>query len=120
MMTLVDTSVWVDHLRRGNPDLSALLSEGAVYCHPFTIGELACGNLSGRNEILGLLSALPSARVAEHDEVLHLLSTRRLHGRGLRWVDAHFVASALMTVCPLWTLDTELLRAARSLGVAAR
>jgi predicted nucleic acid-binding protein len=117
MMIVVDTSVWVDHLRRGNDELAALLNEGAVLCHPLVIGELACGNLTNRNELLGLLSALPRARMAEHDEVLHLLSSRRLYGRGLGWIDVHLLASALMSKCPLWTLDNALKQAARSLKI---
>ncbi len=115
MMMLVDTSVWIDHLRRGNPQLAALLNEGGVLTHPLVIGELACGHLTDRSKILKLLEALPSARVAEHEEVLHLLSSRRLHGRGLGWIDLHLLASALLSRCPLWTLDKPLIAAARSL-----
>lgn len=111
-MVLVDTSVWIDHLRRGNPGLSALLEEGAVLCHPFVIGELACGNLGNRDEVLKLLGELPSVPMAEHDEVLHLLGENRLHGRGLGWVDAHLLASAMLGGFRLWTRDRSLGRAA--------
>jgi predicted nucleic acid-binding protein len=117
-VTLVDTSVWVDHLRRGSLRLSALLDEAQVLCHPFISGELACGNLHNRTEILSLLAALPQAQVAEHEEVLELLSVRRLHGLGLGWVDAHLLASALLSRCPLWTLDKALDTAAIQLGVS--
>jgi len=116
-MILVDTSVWVRHLRSGSERLRALLEEEQVFCHPFVIGELACGMLRNRQEVLSLLKALPQARVAEHEEVLHLLVGRRLHGRGLGWVDAHLLASALLTGCTLWTLDKPLGRAAAALDI---
>lgn len=119
MMVLVDTSVWVDHLRRGNADLAGLLEEQEVLCHPFILGELACGNLRKRAEVLALLAALPGANVAEDGEVLHLLEAKRLHGKGLGWVDAHLVASALLTDSALWTLDKPLQRAATTLRIAA-
>lgn len=116
-MTLVDTSVWVEHLRRGSPRLGALLRDEEVLSHPFVVGELACGNLRNRGEILTLLAALPEARVAEHHEVLHLVESARLFGRGLGWVDAHLLAAALMSRCGLWTLDRPLHRAAVTLGI---
>lgn len=119
-MTLVDTSVWVEHLRRGVPDLGALLERGDVGCHPFVVGELACGNLTRRAETLGLLAALPRVDVAEHDEVLAFVDRERLAGRGLGWVDVHLLASAQLSRAGLWSLDGRLDAAARRLGVAAR
>jgi predicted nucleic acid-binding protein len=107
-MILVDTSVWIDHLRNGNSRLEDLLVDGKVLCHPFVIGELACGNLAKREEILSLLTALPRAGMADNEEVLHLLESRRLYGRGLGWVDVHLLASALLTECGLWTFDKSL------------
>jgi predicted nucleic acid-binding protein len=107
-MVLVDTSVWIDHFRRSHPGLVELLEEGSVLCHPFVVGELACENLRNRDEILELLQALPLAKLAEHDEVLHLLRDRGLFGRGLGWVDAHLLASAMLTEVPIWTLDKSL------------
>jgi len=118
-MILVDTSVWVQHLRKGSERLRSLLDEEQVFCHPFVVGELACGALHNRQEVLSLLRALPQARVAEHEEVLHLLEGRHLHGRGLGWVDAHLVASALLTGCTLWTFDKPLGRVATALSIAA-
>jgi hypothetical protein len=118
-MILVDTSVWVDHLRSGNPHLETLLDEEQALCHPFVIGELACGNLRNRDEILSLLSALPDARMAEHEEVLRLLSEKHLHGQGLGWIDLHLLASARITACSIWTLDLPLRRAATSLKISA-
>ena len=118
-MILVDTSVWVDHLRRGSRELSAILTEGLVVCHPFVIGELACGNMRNRAEILSLLAALPSATVAGHDEAMRLLSGRKLHGKGLGWIDVHILASSLLSGCTLWTKDRALAAAARTLKVDA-
>jgi predicted nucleic acid-binding protein len=116
-MILVDTSVWVEHLRNGSQRLKTLLHNEQVLCHRFVLGELACGMLHQREEILGNLRALPEARVAEHEEVLHLLEARRLYGRGLGWVDANLLASALLSGCTLWTLDKTLRRAAAALCV---
>ena len=116
-MVLVDTSVWIDHLRRGNRGLADLLNRASVLSHPLVIGELACGRLENRDEIFSLLSALPMALVAEHDEVLRLLDDERLYGRGLGWVDVHLLASARLTVCTLWTLDKPLSKAADALDL---
>ena len=116
-MTLVDTSVWVEHLRRGTSRLRDLLEGGLVLCHPFVAGELACGSLRNRVEILSLMAELPHTTVARHDEVLELVDRQRLRGRGLGWIDAHLLASALLTHCPLWTRDRALARAARDLGI---
>jgi predicted nucleic acid-binding protein len=118
-MILADTSVWIDHFRVGNVRLRDLLNEGAVYCHPFVIGELACGHLRKRREILSLLAALPEASVASHGEVLGFLPEHGLHGRGLGWIDAHLLASAMLSKCRLWTLDKHLEKAARMLGVSS-
>lgn len=118
-MILVDTSVWVGHLREGDERLRELLRDGEVLCHPFVVGELACGNLVNRREILALLSALPQARVAEHAEVMHLVEIEGLQGRGLRWVDVHLLASALLTRCPLWTRDKPLKQSAKVLRISA-
>jgi hypothetical protein len=117
-MVLVDTSVWIDHFRRRNSGLTALLEEGAVLCHPFVVGELACGNLQNRKEVLDLLKALPPASLARQDEVLHLLQERRLYGQSLGWIDAHLLASAKLMGCPVWTLDRPLARAAGEINQA--
>ena len=114
-MILVDTSVWVDHLRRGHEALASLLHDAQVLCHPFIIGELACGNLTRRREILSLLAALPQATVANHHEVLTFVQRRRLMGCGIGWIDAHLLASAMLADTPLWTLDKPLAAAARTL-----
>ena len=114
---LVDTSVWIDHLRRGNERLVAHLEAADVEIHPFVIGELACGNLSRRGEILSLLDALPQVTVADHDEALWLLESARLVGSGLGWVDVHLLASARLGRTTLWTLDAGLAECARRLGL---
>ena len=116
-MILVDTSVWIAHLRAGNDRLRALLFDEQVLCHPFVVGELACGTLQKRDEILTMLKALPKAQVLEHEEVLSFLDARRLYGRGIGWVDAHLLASTLLTGCALWTMDKPLRRAATALNV---
>lgn len=117
-MILVDTSVWVEHLRKGHPELAELLFEGRVLCHPFVIGELACGTMTRRDEILSLLGALPKAKVAEHEEALELVSEHGLFGKGLGWVDVHILASASLSECPLFTQDKALHSAAQSLKLA--
>lgn len=118
-MILADTSVWVDHLRKGVPELASLLSDGQVFGHPFVIGELACGNLSNRQELLSLLTVLPPARVATHEEVLRFVTQRKLYGRGLGWIDAHLLASSVLTGCALWTRDRALSAAAARLKLGA-
>jgi predicted nucleic acid-binding protein len=116
---LVDTSVWIDHLRQSDARLGRLLQDGLVLSHPFVIGELACGNLARRSEILEHLRALPSAPVAEHEEVLAFVERRRLMQRGLGWVDVHLLASAVLAGVRLWTADRNLSAAARTLGIDA-
>ena len=117
-MVLVDTSVWVDHLRNGVPLLGDLLRAGEVITHPFVIGELACGNLTNRKEILGLLASLPVAPEASHAETLHLVEARALYGSGIGWVDAHLLAAALLNHTTIWTRDRNLQAAATKLGIA--
>ncbi len=118
-MILVDTSVWIDHLRGDNKTLKHILTGDKVISHPFIIGEIACGNLKNREEILTLLDALPRALIAEENEARHLIETRGLFGKGLGWVDMHLLASARLTGCRLWTLDKSLHRGARILKIAA-
>ena len=117
-MILVDTSVWVDHFRRGSAALVALLERGAVSTHPFVIGELACGHLRARRQILSMLAGLPAVVTLSHDEALHFLQARRLEGHGLGWIDVHLLAAAALADLPLWTLDRRL--AAAQAQVAKR
>lgn len=115
-MILVDTSVWVDHLRTGDTALTGLLDEGHVLVHPFVVGELACGNLRRRGEVLVLLSELPQARHASDHEVLFFIERHRLMGLGIGYVDAHLLASVSLTEAAcLWTRDKRLTNVARRL-----
>jgi predicted nucleic acid-binding protein len=116
-MVLVDTAIWVSHLKKGDAVLKPLLEDGEVLCHPFIIGELACGNLKNRNEILSLLKALPQAKVAGHDEVMKFIEIHSLAGAGLGYVDVHLLASAMLSKSPLWTTDKSLSTAAKKLGL---
>ena len=118
-MILVDTSIWVDHLRSGDDRLREILERGEVLVHPAVIGELACGNLARRDEILAWLQALPRAVAASDDEALATVEMHRLHGLGLGWIDVHLLASALLTRCPLLARDAALAAAAARLGVGA-
>jgi predicted nucleic acid-binding protein len=119
-VVLVDSSVWVDHLRRGNPSLSALLTDSEVACHPFVIGELACGTLNNRAEILSLLQSLPAVPEVAHEELLLFVERHQLLGRGLGLIDAHLLAAARLATIPLWTLDRRLREAATKLDAAFR
>ena len=116
-MLLVDTSVWVEHLRNGTPALEGALNDGQVVCHPFIIGELACGNLKNRSHILSLLDTLPKAQLADHEEVMQFIETNRLMGKGLGYIDIHLLASAVLTNVPLWTLDKRLGKVAALLHI---
>ena len=107
-MVLVDTSVWVRYLREGDPDLEQLLNDGEVMCHPYIVGELACGNLKNRNEVLSLLQLLPPAILANHEEILQFIEENHLMGKGLGYVDVHLSASAVLTGIQMWTYDRRL------------
>ncbi len=116
-MILVDTSVWVDHLRRGDPRLVDLLERSIVIMHPFVVGEIACGSLNDRVSILELLQDLPAAAVAEGDEVLRFIERHALHGKGIGYVDVHLLASIALTErAKIWTRDKKLLLVAEKLG----
>lgn len=115
-MVLVDTSVWVEHFRSGTIGLASSLDDGQIVCHPFIVGELACGNLKNRSQILSLLFTLPSAQVADDEEVMRFIEANRLMGKGLGYIDIHLLASAVLTNVPLWTLDKRLSKAAAALG----
>jgi len=116
-MVLVDTSVWVSHLRDGNVGLERLLNDGEVVCHPFIVGELACGNLKNRDEILTYLQSLPIAILAEDEEVLQFIKNNQLMGKGLGYIDVHLIASAVLTEVHLWTFDKILDKFAKKIGI---
>ena len=118
-MILVDTSIWVDHLRSHLPALGDLLDNAAVLGHPWVTGELALGTMTQRDVILGLLANLPQAAVATPDEVLTMVRVHRLHRRGIGYVEAQLLASTLLTTdARLWTGDRHLAGIAAELGVA--
>lgn len=116
-MILVDTSVWIDHLRNGSSTLKKLLNDGEVLTHPFIIGELACGNLKNRAEVIGLLGELPKAVVAEDVEVLEYAERNHLYGIGIGWIDVHLIASAMLSKATMMTLDKQLGNAAKRLEI---
>lgn len=118
-MILADTSVWINFWRHGNERLARVLTQGQVVVHPFVRGEIALGVIAGRGEVLEHLDSLERPRVAEHAEVLALIERTPLWGRGIGWVDAHLLASAMLDRAELWTLDIRLARVAADLGVAA-
>ncbi|WP_374328668.1 type II toxin-antitoxin system VapC family toxin [Azonexus sp.] len=117
-MILVDTSIWIDHLRQRDERLSKLLNQGRVLAHPFVIGELALGSLQNRVVILGALQDLPQAPVATEGEVLSFIQKNALYGMGIGYIDAHLLAAVrLAPGTALWTRDKRLLAAATSLGL---
>ena len=119
-MILVDTSVWVEHLRHGQPRLAAHLVAAEVVGHPFVLGELALGHLRRRDEILGLLTALPQVEPVSHEEVLEFVARRDLVACGIGWVDVHLLAAAALSGARLWTLDRRLATVAARLELDAR
>jgi predicted nucleic acid-binding protein len=117
-MVLADTNVWINHFRASDAELAAHLKSGFVACHPLIIGELACGMLGNRSEILLLLQALPSSPVVETAELLQFIEDNALMGRGLGYVDIHLLASAIIGNVVLWTYDRRLHKVAAELGVS--
>jgi predicted nucleic acid-binding protein len=118
-MILVDTSVWIDHLRKAVPTLVTALERGAVLIHPFVLSELACGNLKNRDVVLKLLSGLAEAPVATHREALAFIEQRAFMGRGIGYIDVHLLASVLLDgTARLWTHDKHLATLAGGLGLA--
>ncbi|HOS40741.1 MAG TPA: PIN domain-containing protein [Spirochaetota bacterium] len=107
-MLIADTSIWIDHLRYGNQHLSELLQEGRVLGHHFVTGELACGSLKNRKEIISLLQALPQAPIVNEREIVQLIERMSLYGRGIGFVDANLIASAITCGCRIWTYDKKL------------
>ena len=119
-MILVDSSVWIDHLRVANPSLLDLIFDEMVLGHPFVIGELAVGSIASRQEFLSKLSDLPTAMMATDAEVLELIERRSLFNRGIGFLDAHLLASVLLTdSAKLWTFDRRLHSLAEREGCAA-
>ena len=114
---LVDTSVWIDHFRRSHPALVTALDRGDVECHEFVLGELACGSLPRRDEVLTLMRTLPRIAAVSHDEAMALVAERRLWARGLGWIEVNLLAATLVGGVRLWTLDRRLGKVAQDFGV---
>jgi predicted nucleic acid-binding protein len=118
-LILVDTSIWIDHLRGDNAALKRLLNAGGVLTHPFVIGELALGRMRQREIILAALSDLPRAELATDAEVLGFINREGLFGRGVGYIDVHLLASVRLTAgAELWTRDTRLRHVAEDMGLA--
>ena len=118
-MILVDTSVWIDHLRQGDRALADLLERGSVLMHPFVMGEIACGHLKNRSSLLTLLADLPSAAVAQQAEAMAFTDRHALHGKGIGYIDVHLLASTALTLgARLWTRDKRLHAIALEQGLA--
>ena len=117
-MILVDTSVWIDHLHSVNEDLKVLLLSSQVCIHPYILGDLSCGNISNRNEVLSLLRALPRIDAVLDEEVFVLIEDKRLYGKGLGFIDIHLLASALIHHVLIWTKDKSLQRVAKEFGIS--
>jgi hypothetical protein len=117
-MILADTSVWVQHFRRGLPDFAAALQDGQISMHPVVIGELATGNLAQRARTLAALRILPRVKTGTPDECLDFLESNSLYGRGIGWNDLQLLVAARLSGHPLWSLDSRLAEAAEKLDVA--
>ncbi|MGC9344437.1 MAG: type II toxin-antitoxin system VapC family toxin [Bacteroidales bacterium] len=113
----MDTSVWIDHFHYSNEELKDLLHSGQVCLHQFILGELSCGNISNRKEVLSLLEALPKIDTVQDEEVFFLIENMELYGKGLGFIDVHLLASALIHSVTLWTRDKSLHRVAKELGI---
>ncbi|WMS45305.1 type II toxin-antitoxin system VapC family toxin (plasmid) [Acuticoccus sp. MNP-M23] len=118
-MILADTSIWIDHLRAGEPDLKRLLLAEEIVCHPFVIAEIALGSLKGRDKVLGFLDGLAMLPVPEPAEIRQMIEARRLYGRGVGYVDSVLIASCLLRPGTLfWTRDRRLQAVATEIGFA--
>ena len=115
-IVLADTSVWVIHLRKGEKHHIQLLEQGLVVCHPFIIGELACGSLKNRKELLQLLDDLPKVDLLEHSEVMTFIEAHKLMSIGIGYVETHLLGSSLLSNTPLWILDKALMKSANFLN----
>jgi predicted nucleic acid-binding protein len=116
-LILVDTSVWIKHFREGETSLAHLLEQGLVVCHPFIIGELACGGIQNRDEIISLLYHLPSTDILDHSDIMEFIEYRKMMNKGIGYIDVHLLASALVSETPLWTFDRALKKVANQLSI---
>ena len=118
MKVLVDTSIWVDHLRRPEPGVIRLIAVGDLLMHPGVRGELVVGNLPARREMLVALRNLPLLAASEWESVFAFIESNRLYGRGLSWVDTQLLCAVGQARHQLWTRDVALRQAAETLGLA--
>ena len=114
---LVDTSVWIKHLREGDQNLTQLLEQGSVACHPFIIGEIACGGIKNRNEIINLLNDLPSTEILDHADIMGFIENRKIMNKGIGYIDVYLLGSALVSDTPIWTFDKALRKIAIQLSI---
>lgn len=117
-MIIVDTSVWADHLHKGDRAMQLILEAGEVLMHPFVLGEIALGHLKPRNRILSDLASVPMAHVASQIEIMEFIKTNHLFGTGVGFIDVHLLTSARLSGVRLWTRDKRLNLQAKRLGVA--
>ena len=117
-MVIIDSSVWIGHLKSSNKNLVILLQEAQVLTHPMIVGELACGSMKSRDEFLSLLSWLPVCQTASHSEVLQFIDTHKLFGKGIGWVDVNLITSAVLSAAKIWTLDKNLHKSCHRLGIS--
>ena len=117
-MVLVDTSVWIDHFYNKNDHLVNLLNEDKVYTHEYIVGEIACGNIANRDEIIQLIQSLSYSLSVSHEEILDFISSRHLYGKGLGYIDIHLLASSLISNVKLWTKDKNLNQVAKELNIS--
>ena len=116
-MVLVETSVWIRHLREGDSDLEQPLNNGEVMCHPYIVDELACGNMKNRHEVLSLLQLLPLTTLARHEEILQFIEMNHLMGKGLGYIGVHLAASAVLSGVPILSYDKKLNEVSEELGI---
>ncbi|MFC1884285.1 type II toxin-antitoxin system VapC family toxin [Thermodesulfobacteriota bacterium] len=116
-LILVDTSVWIRHLRESEINLIHLLEQGLVACHPFIVGEIACGGIKNRKEIIDLLNDLPSTDILDHQDIMEFIEYRKIMNKGLGYVDVHLLGSALVSETSLWTFDKALRKIANQLSI---
>ena len=116
-MVLVDTSIWIDHFQKSDSNLKKLLLAAEVVNHPYVIGELACGNLSNRLEILSLLESLPKTIIARQEEILEFINKNKLYGLGVGYIDIHLIASTLLDGLKIWSKDKSLISVAEQFNI---
>lgn len=117
-MVLVDTSIWIDHFHFSNKGLKKLLLTSQVCIHPYVVGELSCGNISNRKEILILLRALPRIDAVLDEEVNMMIEDKKLYGKGLGFIDVHLLASAIIHHVTIWTGDKYLHGISEEFGIS--